>query len=165
MLKMKTSLLILPLFLTISSCVSYYSVPEGYTGPTATIQDTATKTGVIKAESFQVSKINGQFDNNSPMATSYGGGVGVTLKESKRTVPANTPLTLSLYGGNIYAADGAALADRLTGQAKKSVSGDVTFTPKKDRVYKVNGVAGKETSSIWIEESSGKKVTDVITKS
>lgn len=152
----KLSLLIAAGFL--SSCVSYYNLPEGYAGPTAVIKDTATQTGVTKAEAFQVSKINGQLDRSSPMATPYGGGMVVTLMESKRTVPAGQPISLTISGGNIYAADGAGLADMISGNAKKYVSGDVVFTPKANEVYRVNGVAGKESSSVWIEDESSRKI-------
>ncbi len=149
----------------LSSCVSSYTLPEGYSGPTAIIKDTAIKTGATKAEAFQVSKINGQFDRSSPMATPYGGGMLVTLRESKRTVPAGQPITLTISGGNIYAADGAGLANMISGNAKKHVSGDVVFTPKANKVYKVNGVAGKESSSVWIEDESSRKiVTNKLTK-
>jgi hypothetical protein len=133
-------------------------MPEGYAGPTATVKDTASKTGMTKAEAFQVAKINGLIDTTSPMATPYGGGIGVSLKESKRTIPAGKPITITLTGGNIYAADGAALADMVSGNAKKAVTGDVVFTPKSNGVYKVNGVAGKDSSTVWIEEEATRKV-------
>jgi hypothetical protein len=149
---------------TLSSCVTIYKLPEGYTGPTATIKDTAIKTGNTKAEAFEVSKIEGQIDTTSPMATPRGGGMFVYLQESKRTVPAGKPITLTIEGGDIYAADGAALADMMSGNAKKVVTGDVVFTPKPNGSYKVNGIAGKESSSVWVEdESNGKLVTRKIT--
>jgi len=162
MIKQLTSL---ALAVSLSSCVSSYNLPEGYTGPTAIIKDSATITGSTKAEAFQVSKIDGQLDRTTPMATPYGGGMVVTLQESKRTIPAGKPITVTIAGGNIYAADGAALADMISGNSKKHVHGDVVFTPKSNKVYRVNGVAGKQSSSVWIEdERSGKIVTEKITK-
>ena len=162
MIKQLVSLVIVA---SLSSCVTTYKIPESYTGSTAVIKDTAIKTGMTKAEAFQVSKIEGQFDATSPMATPYGGGMVVSLKESKRTIPAGKPITLTITGGNIYAADGAALADKMSGNAKKLVTGDVVFTPKPNGSYKVNGIAGKESSSVWIEDGSiGKIVTQKITK-
>ncbi len=154
-----TKYLTLPFIaILVSSCISSYQLPEGYTGPTAVIKDTASKTGAIKAEAFQVSKIDGKLDRNSPMATLYGGGMGVILKDSKRIVPAGKPITLTISGGNIYAADGAALFDSMSGNAKKYVQGDVSFTPEPNEVYRVNGVAGKESSCVWIEDESSKKM-------
>lgn len=147
----------------LTSCGSYYSLPDGYTGPTAIIKDTASKTGAAKAEAFQVTKIEGKTEGNSPMATPYGGGMGVTLRDSSRRVPAGHPITLTLSGGDVYAADGAALFDMISGNAKKPVSGDVVFTPKANGKYKVTGFAGQQSSSVWIEEeSSGRVVTKKI---
>jgi hypothetical protein len=151
-------LISLAIVASLTSCVSNYKIPEGYSGPTAILKDTATKTGITKAEAFRVTKINGLNDTKSPMATPYGGGIGVSLKESVRTLPAGSLVTVTLSGGNIYAADGAALADMMSGNAKMSVSGDVMFTPKPNGVYKVNGVAGKDSSSVWIEEESTRKI-------
>ncbi len=153
------------LAVSLSGCVSTYKIPAGSTGPTARLKDTATQTGSMKAEAFQVSKINGLRDTMSPMATPYGGGMSVSLKESSRAIPAGSPITVTLSGGNIYAADGAALADMMSGNAKKSVVGDVVFIPKANGVYKVCGNAGKDSSSIWIEEEGTRKiVTQKITK-
>lgn len=160
---MKSALVPLFLALLLPSCVSYYSLPDGYTGPTATIKDTASKTGAVKAEAFQVTKIEGETEGNSPLATPYGGGMVVTLRDSSRRVPAGSPITLTISGGDIYAADGAALFNMISGNMKKSVSGDVVFTPKANGVYKVTGFAGKQSSSVWIEEeSSGRVVTKKI---
>jgi hypothetical protein len=162
---MKKIIMTLALAATLPSCVSTYKIPEGYAGPTAIIKDTATKTGITKAEAFQVSKINGLMDTTSPMATPYGGGLAVSLRESQRTVPAGSPITITLSGGNIYAADGAALADMMSGNAKKYVTGDVVFTPKPNGIYKVNGVAGKDSSTVWVEEEVARKVvTEKLTK-
>lgn len=155
---MKKIIVTLAFVATLPSCISTYKIPEGYAGPTAIIKDTANKTGMTKAEAFQVSKINGLVDTTSPMATPRGGGMGVSLKESKRTIPAGSPITLTLSGGNIYAADGAALADMLSGNAKKHVTGDVVFTPKPNQIYKVNGIAEKASSSVWVEEEGTRKV-------
>jgi hypothetical protein len=146
------------LIASLTSCVSTYQLPDGYSGPTAVIKDSATKTGTTKAEAFKVTKIDGQYDGHSPMATPRGGGMVVSLKESMRTVPAGKPITLTISGSNIYAADGAAMADMLSGNAAKAVSGNVVLTPKPNAVYDVKGIVGKNSSSVWIEDVSHKKV-------
>lgn len=147
------------------SCVSYYRIPEDYNGPRATIKDSATNVSPVKAEVFRVHKIDGQLDANTPMATPYGGGMGVTLRDSKREVPARS-LTLSLTGGEAYAADGVEIVDRIAGKRRKSVTGDVRFAPKPNRTYVVKGRTGKVSSSVWLEEEgTGKVVTQRVTGS
>ena len=114
---------------------------------------------------FQVYKINGRLDKNSITYTPYGGQITIKSEGSKRAVPAGNPITLTISGGDIYTSDGVALADMMSGKSNKYVSGDVTFTPKPNKVYRVNGMAAKTSSSVWVEEeSSGRLVTSKVTK-
>ncbi|MDQ8191774.1 hypothetical protein [Roseibacillus persicicus] len=152
------SLLALVSATLLSNCVSYYRLPDGYTGPRATVKDTATQVTPLKAEIFRVQKINGETDGNTPMATPYGGGMGVVLRSSQREIPAGEPITLTIGGGDSYAADGAALIDSMAGKRRKSVSGDIIFIPKADKTYVVKGTTGKDSSSVWLEEEGTQRL-------
>ncbi|NJM38938.1 MAG: hypothetical protein HC845_14310 [Akkermansiaceae bacterium] len=147
----------------LSSCVSYYEIPKNYSGPTATLKDSSIATHFAKAAVFKVAEIEGKTPKSSPMATPYGGGMGVTLRESSRPVPAGKPITISLSAGDSYAADGAQLADKLMGRQNAYASGNLTFTPKAGQSYRVKGTLAKEVSSVWLEEDGsgalvGKKI-------
>lgn len=143
-----------------SSCAPY-QLPEGYTGPTASIRSTGKSVNSVKAEGYYILEVNGKFANHSPMGTARGAGMGVVIKEQTLQVPSE-PLNLTLSGGNIYAADGVAMADSMIG-GNHQVSGDVSFTPKPNGDYSVTGVTGKERCAVWIvDNKTGKVVSSLV---
>lgn len=143
-----------------SGCETPYSISKDYSGPRAVIKDTAVERTPQsgKAEVFRVLRINGAVDNNTPMATPYGGGPMVTLRDSRREVVAGQPLTLTLRGGDEYAADIVALSDALAKTQSVTVTGNVSLTPRQGVVYAVNGTATPTFSSVWIEEEQTSRV-------
>lgn len=153
-----------PLLLaTLASCGNYYVVPKEYTGPTAVIRGTSKSLNAVKGESFKVAKIDGKTTLGNPVATPRGGGIVLSVRETEQKVMV-APMTLTLVGSTIYAADGVALADSLTGGARH-VNGDVSFTPEAGGEYRVKGSLGKDYCAVWLEEEkSGKVVTPKIEK-
>jgi hypothetical protein len=141
--------------LIFTSCASY-EMPAGYNGPTATISSTSQPVNLIKAEGYYISSINGKFVSHSPMNTPRGGGMGISLQNETIKVPCE-PLTLGLRGGHIYAADGPALADSMIGQSR-SVTGEITFTPKPNTAYQVTGITSKSSTAVWITDCKSGKV-------
>ncbi len=151
--------------LSLASCVSNYQLPKDYTGATAVIRSSHEEVGLVKAKGWYLSEVDGKMvHQGSPIATPYGGGMAVTLKERETVIPARTT-TLKLVGSTIYAADGAAMGDALIGGARY-VSGTMTFTPKSGGSYRVKGVLepkGQET--VWlVDEKTGRIVGDKIVK-
>lgn len=147
-----TSVVIAVLF---SSCASY-ELPKGYSGPTAFIRSSGKQVNSVKGEGYYVLAVNDKFVNHSPMATPYGGGMGLSLSERTIQVPCE-PLDLKISGGNIYAADGVALADSMIG-GNHYVNGHVKFTPKANGDYSVTGVTGKDRTAVWIVDNKTGKV-------
>jgi len=154
-------LLALPICVLFSNCVgTSYQIPVGYTGPLATLKNSGSAVSPVRAEIFNVNKIDGLYSNaKSPMATPYGGGPFVKLRESYSEIPAKKVI-VNIVGHDVYAADGMALLGKISGAERKPVSGDVELNPKPKGVYVVRGELGKRSSSVWIEDAAtGKPVT------
>lgn len=146
--------------LFLNSCGTY-QIPAGYSGPTATISSTSKPVNSVKAEGYYLMSIDGKSASNSPMNTPQGAGMGISLANETVRVPCQ-PLTLKLSGGNIYAADGVAMADSIIG-GNHSVSGKITFTPKPDAAYSVVGTTGKSSTAVWLtDQKSGRIVSEKV---
>ncbi|MBC8127235.1 MAG: hypothetical protein H8M99_08860 [Gloeobacteraceae cyanobacterium ES-bin-144] len=146
--------------LLFTSCATY-ELPAGYSGATVSIRSTGKKVSSVKGEGYHILAVNGKSAMHSPMATPYGGGMGLSLSECTLQVPCE-PLDLKLSGGNIYAADGVAMADSMVG-GNQSVTGNVKFTPKAHGDYSVTGVTGKGQTAVWIiDNKTGKIVTNKV---
>ena len=146
------------------SCVQYYNLPTDYSGPVATIRGTAAQKNVFKGESFTVTKVNGKLiAGRGAVATPVGGGPVLAVQEPQIQVLPQ-PVTLTLTGGTVYAADGPAMVDGLFG-GSRHVSGDISFTPKAGVDYRVKGLLERGSESVWlVEEKSGKIVGQKISK-
>lgn len=68
-------------------------------------------------------------------------------------------------GRDAYAADGVAIAEKLSGAERKVVQGEVRLIPKPNATYVVKGQLGKKSSSIWIEDSTNGEIVTEIVKS
>lgn len=138
-----------------SSCATY-ELPPGYSGATASIRSTGKNVSSVKGEAYYIIAVNGKSAMHSPMATPYGGGMFLSLRERTLQVPCE-PLDLKLSGGNIYAADGVAMADSIAG-GNQSVTGNVKFTPKANGDYSVTGITGKGQTAVWIVDNKTGKI-------
>ena len=151
-------------FVTLPSCVKYHNLPTDYSGPVAVIRGTSAQNNVFKGQSFSVTKVDGlQVYGRGAVATPVGGGPVLAVQEPQvKILP--QPVTLTLTGSTIYAADGPALIDSMAGGARH-VSGDLSFTPKAGSEYRVKGLLEKGAESVWlVEEKSGKMIGNKITK-
>lgn len=125
-------------------------IPEGYTGPLATIKDTVHSHTATKADFFFVSDVNGKPIDDSLNATrgrSYGRGNYMDIAVLDRQVPART-LTLTLVGRTHNAMPITNLMSTVY-----QVKGDVEVTPEPDHTYIVKGVLGENYSAVWLEDS------------
>lgn len=159
---MKMSLVAIALT-TLPSCVDYYKLPNGYSGATAVIRNSSKPINAVKGEGYEVSHVNGKIVDASTVATPRGGGVLLMTRDTELKVPAE-PLTLTLRGATIYAADGVAMADAMIG-GSRNVSGPISFTPKAGGEYRVKGTLEKGNTAVWlVEEKTGKPIGQKIEK-
>jgi hypothetical protein len=153
---MKNFLMCLGAAVILSGCVSP-SVPQGYSGATATIKDSVVTLSRSKGEFYCVEKIDGRAVENSVRKTrmaNAGRGMLMEPQIVEREVPAE-PVTLTITGATVYAADIQALLGK-----NYRVSGDVRFEPKPNGKYVVKGQLGPAGSTVWlVDEVTGRKVS------
>lgn len=132
----------------LAGCTPGSAVPEGYTGPLAAIRDSGFSSGPTSAVIFALTAVNGQSIDDSMAATgraNAGRGFAVTPVIIDRAVPAE-PATFTIVGRRIYGAPIMGLM-----RPSYEVTGDVTFTPVADQIYKVMGQLKSGYSAVWIQ--------------
>ncbi|MEO7886765.1 MAG: hypothetical protein ABI893_07295 [Polaromonas sp.] len=160
--------LIAPAFflVALSGCASYKPVPEGYTGPVATVSDSGFAEDSRKAQLFVIDGVDGNRIANSFGASagaSYGRGFALTTSIVERQVPAK-PMKVALRASHTTAAPIHAIASQMAGTFF-SVEGVVDFTPQPNGKYVVKGELKKESSSVWIEDAETQlPVTEKVVK-
>ena len=162
---MKKLLITATIAASLTGCASFNPIPEGYTGPTATIADSGQAESASKAQLFALTSIDGHLIMNSFLDSSNasrGMGDRLTVVLSKRMVPAK-PMKATLKASHETGAPIHAIADKIAGTFF-SVEGTVDFTPKANGHYVVRGELKKEGSSVWIEDAdTGLPITGKIT--
>jgi hypothetical protein len=126
-------------------------VPQGYTGPTARIVDSAWPHGASRADIFYLAKVNGQPIDESLTATAIANrGRGFYQKPVAigRDVPASEA-NFTVVGRTRYAAPIIELTHTVY-----QVSGEIKFTPLADHSYVVKGMLKPDYSAVWIEDSA-----------
>jgi hypothetical protein len=133
-------------------------IPEGYTGPRATIRDTGAAETGSRAVMFWLNEVDGKQIKTSPGETAranHGRGFSMSPVFISRDVPANKPLTLKLVGSRVFAAP---ILD-LTNPSYR-VEGAVNFEPKEGKIYEVRGEVSEKYSAVWlVEAGTGEAVT------
>ena len=135
------------------------TIPDGYKGPVAIIEDTGKKIDSGKADLFYLSHIDGKQIHNSRFATldaSYGQGNYLLTVYLQNTVPAEKH-KFTIVGRTEYAMPIRALAGTVY-----EVKGDVEFSPVPDRRYVIKGNLSEQQSVVWIEDSSNGEVIEKI---
>lgn len=147
--------------LALGGCATYGpSVPTDYTGPKATVKDTAKVYSSSKADFFYLSQVDGKKIEDSRSKTvrmNRGQGMQMTPYILKNPIPAK-PTTLSIVGRTEYAAPILALNNTVY-----QLKGNVEFNPEPNRTYVVRGELGENYSAIWLEAQEtqaviGKKI-------
>jgi len=145
----------------LAACVSS-PIPEGYTGPTATIRDSARPESGSRAIFFYLAKIDGNAIKDSLAVTrqvNYGRGASLTPTVIERKVPAR-PLVLTLEGRIAY---GAPIQEIFNTKTMYSVDATVEFEPTPDRVYVVMGTLQQDRTEIWLaDQATGERVGKVV---
>lgn len=154
------------LLVVLSGCASYKPVPEGYTGPVATVSDSGFAEDGSKAQLFVLSEVDGNRIDTSIGASagaSHGRGFALTTSIIERQVPAK-PMKVALRATHTTAAPIHAIASQMAGTFF-SVDGVVDFSPQPNGKYVVKGELKKDASSVWIEDANTQQpVTEKIVK-
>lgn len=154
------------LAVALAGCAAYQPVPSGYTGPVATVSDSAIAEDNKKAQLFVLEEIDGNRIPNSFGASaraSEGKGFMLTTSVLDRQVPVK-PMKVKLHASHTTGAPIQALFSQAAGTFF-SVDGVVDFLPKADAKYVVKGELKKEGSSVWIEDAiTHQPVTEKIVK-
>jgi len=151
--------------LALHGCATRYTpVPEGYTGPTAEVADSARPGNGMRSEIFALTEVDGReihnsFDASRPERSGW--GTALATRAVARPVPA-TPMKVKVVGSHIHLDNMRAILGDIAGTSF-SVSGTVNFTPAPGGKYLVKGELKKGASSIWIEDrATGLPVTEKI---
>ena len=143
------------LLLTYGCATVSPSIPEGYSGPRATLQDSGATEGGTKGRVFAALELDGQGINNSLRETriaSQNRGFALSFRLTDREVPAKK-LKVKLIGTHILAAPIHELASRVAGTFF-SVDGEVELTAEAGETYIVTGELSKEKSCVWVMRRS-----------
>lgn len=138
------------------------SVPKGYVGETATVDDTLSRIDNSSANIFYIDKINDKGVHNSLMATqnaSMGQGLRLTTLGASRAVTAQ-PIQLHI-AAQVYS---AAPILQIFSDKNHFVEGTIQFTPKANENYIVSGKLSDIYSAVWLENTKGEVVSDIIEK-
>jgi uncharacterized protein YceK len=157
---MKKLLLCVLLGAFLSGCVSFKSaIPPGYSGDRATIADTFSDHEGSTAHFYVVNKVNGLDIEDSGYKTrvvNHGRGFNMTPTMVSREIAA-VEQNITIAGFVQFATDGQAMfGDSML------VSGDIKFTPNVNETYKVNGKLNKKGSEVWLENSKGEIVSQIV---
>lgn len=143
--------------LLLGGCVTYVpTIPQGYTGPRATIRDTAMVHSPSKVDFFITEKVNGGQVENSigkTLSANYGRGFMMEPKFEEHELPAGQTATVSVRARTLHAAPILALT-----QAVYEAKGEITFTPEENHIYAVKGTLGENYSAVWIEDTGTQQV-------
>lgn len=148
---MYKKIFVLMFSLLVASCASVSAIPPGYSGPVATVQETAIRVDSGKAKMFYLEKIDGTYmrDNSASKSfrASYGNGNNLSIIDSPYSIAAEEHI-YTIVGSHVWAMDGRAILE-----ADLGVEGDVKFKPEAGRTYEINGSLSKEVSHVWIKEA------------
>jgi hypothetical protein len=141
----------------LSGCASVQnSATEGYTGPTAHVDDSFNAVSGSKVEFFYVDKLDGHDMRNARSASliaNAGGGLRMTPVAAGRIVPASKPISLVIVARTEYAAPILVLTNAVY-QVKGTV--DITLEPNKH--YVVKGALSDASSSVGLEDAESHQV-------
>lgn len=151
----KVALALLAL-LALPGCVTS-PIPEGYSGPIATIRDSAASETSTRAQFFFLSEIDGQPVKNVLGATrqaNSGRGFSLSTVPFSRSVPAKQA-TFTIEGKIAY---GAPIQEIMNMGTVYTVQKKVTFAPQSNQTYVVKGTLTAERRDVWIEDEQGKRI-------
>lgn len=155
--------LLITLLLLVSGCVTFEeSLPENYTGSTASIDDSFRRVGGGKAFFYYVESIDGRLINNAKTKTNMASsGTGRLHANGFTRLVATNEQSIALVAEVMHFAP---IGQMFNSGHNYFVEGIIKFTPQADHKYLVNGTLGEQYSAIWLEDIEGNIVSEVIEK-
>jgi hypothetical protein len=158
------TLFAITLALLLTGCASYKPVPDGYTGPIASLKDSSIADTGSRGRLFFAESIDGNEMQNAERATrgaTYGRGFSLYTRTAFRDVPIR-PMKVRLVAKTVVAAPIHEIGLRMIGEFF-SIEGDVDFLPVAGAGYTVMGILTKEKKGVWIQDdATGEPVTKII---
>ncbi|TVT68372.1 MAG: hypothetical protein FHP92_20160 [Denitromonas halophila] len=146
----------------LAGCASFSpSLPENYSGDTATIDDSFQRLSRSKAKFYYIQQLNDKNIRNALTATygaTEGRGAQLIAMGASRLVPAE-PLSLYVVG-RVY--HSAPIGYLFNSESNYIVEGRVIFTPIAGERYLVSGELGEYYSAVWIEDINGNVVSTMV---
>jgi len=154
------SIIVLAIAVLVTACaIKHQPLPEGYSGPTAMIIDTMDPVSSTRVFFFQLLNIDEREVLPSSVKTasaSAGQGFVMNRHVQSHVVPAGEAI-LMLEAKTHVAAPILAL-----GGGMYKVQGEVSVTLEEDVGYYVRGHLSKDYSAVWLEDFSGRIVSEKI---
>lgn len=154
---MKFFLISVLALVSLCGCVTA-PIPENYSGPIATIRDSANSETSSRAQFYYVSEIDGQRIRTVLGATrsaNQGRGFSLSPVTFARDVPARLS-TFTIEGRIGY---GAPIQEIVNQSTVYSIERRITFTPESNKTYVVKGTLTAERKEVWLEEAdTGKRI-------
>ena len=160
-----SNILLLTLALLVSGCMTN-PIPEGYSGPRATVQDWARSETKSRASVFSLAEVDGKRIRTSVEATRasvYGKGVQIYFSPQtiSREVPA-TSVVLKLEGRIMYSAP---IQELLMAATLYQVDSLIEVTLEQGERYVVKGDLFEDKREIYLEKvSTGQRVGSAVSK-
>lgn len=152
----KLALGLLPLIL-ITACTTS-PLPKDYSGPIATIQDSALAESGTRAQFYFLSEINGQYVDTILSETrkaNAGRGFAQSPVQFRRDVPAQTS-TLLIKARVSY---GAPIQELANSSTIYTAERTLNVKLESNKTYVVKGMLSEEKKEVWLEEQgTGKRV-------
>lgn len=141
-----------------SGCVTSPAIPESYSGPIATIEDSAISETYNRAQFYYLAEVDGRRTDNVLIRTQQqnsGRGFSLAPSQYSRQVPAGV-LHLTLQAKIGY---GAPIQEILNSSSVYKVDRTVRVTLESNKTYVVKGKLSAEEKSVWLEElGAGKRI-------
>lgn len=137
-------------------------VPTGYSGPVAVVADGYQFHSHRTSDFFVLRKFDGKVVATAIGRTrelNAGRGMDMDPQSLERDVPAREA-TFTLSASTEYAAPILAFSNPVY-----RITGDVTFTPTPDGIYRVRGFLSPEYQAVWIEDQENCEVMGALLES
>lgn len=146
-------LLALPLLAAIcSGCVTAPAIPQNYSGPIATIRDSAVSEAYNRAQFYYLGEIDGRQVDNVLFKTrqqNSGKGFSLTPSQYSREVPAGLR-QIKLQAKIGY---GAPIQEMLNSSTVYEAERTISVPLESNKTYVVKGKLSAEEKSVWLEDA------------
>lgn len=148
------------ILLNLAGCMSFQSsIPEGYLGSTASVNDTYKHHTGPKAHLFVLTQVDENVIENASYRTrqqNMGRKEIITPYMVTRTITTEEQ-QFTITGFVQFMIDGQTLIGE-----NMLVSGNVSFDPIANETYSVTGELSQYMSTVWVEDSKGNIVSDKV---